>query len=75
MSSHRGALSRRQQVAVTKAEETHEAKRRKKIPQMAQEDGGEKDCPLTEAKTLLSLSENMKTFDNSISSLIPNQHV
>ena len=39
-----------------RADEAREAKRRKKI--VAQEDGGEQDCPLTEAKTLLNLSEN-----------------
>ena len=53
-------------MAATRAEEAREAKRHKKIHQMAQEDGGEEDCPL---------SEYMKRGDNSTSSLTPNQHI
>ena len=56
MSTRRGAPSWKKQVAPTRDEEAREAKRRKKI--VAQVDGDEQDCHMTEAKTLLYLSEN-----------------
>ena len=46
----------KKQVAATRADEAREAKHRKKI--VAQADGDEQDCHMTEAKTLLNLSEN-----------------
>ena len=56
MSTRRGAASWKKQFGATRAEEAREAKRRKKI--VAQVDGDEEDCHMTEAKTLLNLSEN-----------------